>query len=47
MKDDVFVKFNSDEERLTALRKMIGLRQEWENRVSKIVAQRNQMQLAQ
>lgn len=32
MDESVFVKFNSEEERLAALRKMVGLRKIWEAR---------------
>lgn len=36
MDDSVFVKFNSEEERLEALRKMVGLRKVWEARVREL-----------
>ncbi len=40
MDDSVFVKFNSEEERLEALRKMVGLRKVWEARVREIMAKK-------
>ena len=40
MDESVFVKFNSEEERLAALRKMVGLRKDWETRVREIYAQK-------
>ena len=36
MDESVFVKFNSEEERLAALRKMVGLRKVWEAHVREI-----------
>ena len=47
MNEDVFVKFNSKEEHLAALRKMVGLRKEFEARVKEIMAKRNEIQVAQ
>ena len=38
MNESVFVKFNSEEERMAALRKMVGLRKVWEARVRDIMA---------
>ena len=38
MDESVFVKFNSEEERLEALRKMVGLRKVWEARVRELMA---------
>ena len=40
MDDSVFVKFNSEEERLAALRRMVGLRKVWEARVHELMAQK-------
>ena len=47
MSEDVFVKFNSNEERLAAKRRMVGMRKEFEARVGDIMAKRNGMQIAQ
>ena len=47
MNDSVFVKFNSEEERLAALRKMVGLRKVWEARVRELMAKHPEMQVAQ
>ena len=47
MDESVFVKFNSEEERLAALRRMVGLRKVWEARVRDIMAKHPEMQLAQ
>ena len=47
MNEDVFVKFNSEEERLAALRKMVGLRKVFEERVKEIMAKRNGVPAAQ
>ena len=47
MKENVFVQYNTDEERIAAFRRMIGMRKEWENRVRRIMAQRTEMQPAQ
>ena len=41
------VKFNSKEEHLAALRKMVGLRKEFEAHVKEIMAQRPDLQVAQ
>lgn len=38
MDESVFVTFNSEEERLAALRKMVGLRKVWDTRVRNIMA---------
>lgn len=40
MDNSVFVKFNSEEERLAALRKMVGLRKVWEARVQELMTQK-------
>ena len=40
------VKFNSEEERLAAKRKMVGMRKEFEARVREIMAKRAEMQAA-
>jgi len=40
MDDSVFVKFNSEEERMAALRKMVGLRKVWEARVRELMAKK-------
>ena len=47
MDESVFVKFNSEEERLAALRKMVGLRKVWDARVKEIIARQTEMQVAQ
>ena len=47
MSEDVFVKFNSDEERLAAKRKMVGLRKEFEARVREIMAKKAELQVIQ
>lgn len=47
MSEDVFVKFNSNEERLAAKRRMVGMRKEFEARVKEIMAQRANLQVAQ
>ena len=47
MDDSVFVKFNSEEERMAALRKMVGLRKVWEARVRELMAKHPEMQVAQ
>ena len=47
MNEDVFVKFKNEEERLAALRKMVGLRKEFEARVRELMAKRNEVQVAQ
>ena len=40
------VKFNSEEERLAAKRKMVGMRKEFEARVREIMAKRAEMHAA-
>ena len=40
------VKFNSEEERLAAKRRMVGMRKEFEARVREIMAKRAEMQAA-
>ena len=47
MNESVFVKFNSEEERLAALRRMVGLRKVWDARVSELMAKHPEMQVAQ
>ncbi len=47
MDENVFVKFNSEEERMAALRRMVGLRKVWEARVKEIMAQHPELQVAQ
>ena len=47
MKEDVFVQFRTEEERLSALRKMVGMRKEFEARVADIMAKRSKLQVAQ
>ena len=47
MDESVFVKFNSEDERLEALRKMVGLRKVWEARVRELMAEHPELQLAQ
>ena len=46
MDDSVFVKFNSEEERMEALRKMVGLRKVFEARVNEIMARHPEYQAA-
>ena len=46
MDESVFVKFNSEEERLAALRRMVGLRKVWEARVKEIMAKHPELQVA-
>ena len=46
MDESVFVKFNSEEERLAALRKMVGLRKVFEARVNEILARKAAMKEA-
>ncbi len=46
-KDNIFVQFSTEEERKAALRKMVGMRQEWETRVREIMAKRNNMPVVQ
>ena len=46
MKEDVFVQYNSPEERVAAFRRMVAMRQEWETRVRKIVEQREGSQVS-
>jgi hypothetical protein len=45
--DNIFVQFRTEEERKNALRKMVGLRQEWETRVREIMAKRNNIPVTQ
>ena len=45
MDESVFVKYNSEEERLEALRRMVGLRKVFEARVREIMA-RNEANVA-
>ena len=40
------VKFNSEEERLAAKRRMVGMRKEFEARVREIMAKQSEMQVA-
>ena len=47
MDESVFVKYNSEEERLAALRKMVGLRKVFEARVNEIMAKHPEFQAAQ
>ena len=47
MSEDVFVKFKNEEEHLAALRKMVGMRKEFETRVREIMAKRKELQVAQ
>ena len=47
MNENVFVKFNSEEERLADLRKMVGLRKVWEARVKELMTQHPELQVAQ
>ena len=47
MNESVFVEFKSEEERLAALRKMVGLRKVWEARVRELMAKHPEMQVAQ
>ena len=45
MDDDLIVRYNSEEERLEALRRMVGLRKVFEARVREIMA-RNEANVA-
>ena len=47
MDESVFVKFNSEEERLAALRRMVGLRKVWDARVRELMEKYPEMQVAQ
>lgn len=47
MDESVFVKFNSEEERLAALRRMVGLRKVWEAKVREIIAKNPDLIVAQ
>ena len=47
MDESVFVKFNSEEERLAALRRMVGLRKVFEEHVRESRARRQKLQVAQ
>ena len=46
MKEDIFIHYKTNEERVAAFKRMVGMRQEWEARVRNIVAQRNNVQVA-
>ena len=46
MSEDVFVKFNSNGERLAAKRRMVGMNKEFEARVREIVTKRTEMHAA-
>ena len=47
MEDEMIVKYNSEEERLAALRKMVGLRKVFEARVNEIMTKHPEFQTAQ
>ena len=47
MDESVFVTFNSEDERLEALRKMVGLRKVWEARVRELMAEHPELHVAQ
>lgn len=47
MDDSVFVKFNSEEERLEALRKMVGMRKIFEARAREIYEKKYGVSVAQ
>ena len=47
MNEDVFVKFNSEEERLEALRKMVGMRKIFEARAREIYEKKYGISVAQ
>ncbi len=47
MDENVFVQFKTEEERQAALRKMVGLRKEFEARVREIMAKRKGVQIVQ
>ena len=47
MNEDVFVKFNSEEERLEALRKMVGMRKIFEARAREIYEKKYGISIAQ
>ena len=46
MNESVFVKYETEEERMEAVRRMIGMRQVFETRVREIMAKRNNLQVA-
>jgi hypothetical protein len=46
MNESVFVKYKTEEERLEALRKMVGMRKVFEARVRELMAKRNDLQVA-
>ena len=43
MEESVFVKYNTEEERMEALRRMVGLRKVFEARVREIMANRTDL----
>ena len=47
MSTPVFVKYKTTEERVEAFRRMVNMRQQWEEHVREIVAQRQNMPTAQ
>ena len=47
MDENIFVQYKNDEERQSAFRKMVGLRQEFESQVNKIIAKRHTIQTVQ
>ena len=47
MNESVFVKYKTEEERLEALRKMVGMRKVFEARVRELMAKHPEMQVAQ
>lgn len=47
MNESVFVTYKTEEERLEAVRRMIGMRQVFEARVREIMAKRKDLQVAQ
>ena len=47
MNESVFVTYKTEEERMAAIRRMVGMRQVFEARVREMMAKRNDLQVAQ
>ena len=47
MNESVFVKYETEDERMDAVRRMIGMRQVFEARVREIMARRKDLQIVQ
>ncbi len=47
MNENVFVKYETEEERMDAVRRMIGMRQVFEARVREILSKRKDLQVVQ